>query len=81
MPKDVKFEHLSSQEIASAWNLFKQGNIPVILGYLFDKHIDEHRKRFDTLEEADFKAHRAALEKMKDMRGILQLEKPPKPIQ
>ena len=77
---EVKFEQLSEQDIAGACRLYKESHIHVILLHLFDKQIDEHRKKFDSLDEDDFKSHQACLVKMKDLRGTLQLERIPKPI-
>ena len=73
---EIKFEHLSQQDIDAAVRLYKSSHIPVILKHLFDKQIAEQRDKYDNIPEDELKAIQAAIKKMKDLRGVLKLEKP-----
>jgi len=80
MPEKITFEHLSEKDIAAAVNMYRNSHIPTILDHLFSKAISEHYAKFMQIEKEDFDAHRTSLLKMEDMRGLIKLENPPKPI-
>ena len=82
MLKDLpKFEDLTERDISSAVTLYRQSHIPVVIDHMLSKAIADQYSKFMSIEPKDFEAHRASLLKMEDLRGMIKLEKPPKPIQ